>query len=94
MTVNTPALTTATACSRALTGVGATIAAGSQRWNGISAALPVPKAYSASSTRVPVSATLPARMPPGRNSSVPATSQVQTTASSSMPIDVVSSTPR
>ena len=27
---------------RALTGVGATIAAGSQRWNGITAALPMP----------------------------------------------------
>jgi hypothetical protein len=41
-TLNTPTLTTATACSSALTGVGATIAAGSQRWNGISAALPMP----------------------------------------------------
>ena len=30
-TENTPAFTTATACKRALTGVGATIAAGSQR---------------------------------------------------------------
>ncbi len=41
-TANTPALTTATACSSAHTGVGATIAAGSQRCNGISAALPMP----------------------------------------------------
>ena len=39
---NTPALTTATACSNALTGVGATIAAGSQKCNGITAALPMP----------------------------------------------------
>ena len=39
---NTPALTTATACSSALTGVGATIAAGSQGCSGISAALPTP----------------------------------------------------
>ena len=46
--VNTPAFTTATAWSSALTGVGATIAAGSQRWNGISAALPVPNANNAS----------------------------------------------
>ena len=38
----TPAFTTATACSSALTGVGATIAAGSQRWNGMSAAFPIP----------------------------------------------------
>jgi hypothetical protein len=41
---NTPAFTTATACSSAETGVGATIAAGSQRCSGISAALPMPKA--------------------------------------------------
>ena len=40
----TPALTTATACRSALTGAGATMAAGSQRWKGMSAALPVPKA--------------------------------------------------
>ena len=39
----TPALTTATACSSALTGVGATIAAGSQKCSGITAALPMPK---------------------------------------------------
>jgi hypothetical protein len=47
-TLNTPALTTATACSSADTGVGATIAAGSQRWKGISAALPMPNMNSAS----------------------------------------------
>ena len=41
--VKTPALTTATACSSALTGVGATMAAGSQRWIGMTAALPMPK---------------------------------------------------
>ena len=35
----TPALTTATACSRALTGVGATIAIGSQPCSGMIAAL-------------------------------------------------------
>ena len=38
----TPALTTATACNSALTGVGATIAAGSQKCSGITAALPIP----------------------------------------------------
>ena len=36
-TAKTPVLTTATACSSALTGVGATIAAGSQPWSGITA---------------------------------------------------------
>ena len=41
--VKTPAFTTATACSSALTGVGATIAAGSQKCSGITAALPMPK---------------------------------------------------
>ena len=32
---NTPTVTTATACSRAETGVGATIAPGSQLWKGM-----------------------------------------------------------
>ena len=38
----TPLFTTATACKRALTGVGATIAAGSQLWKGIIPALEIP----------------------------------------------------
>ena len=42
MIPNTPALTTATACNNALTGVGATIAVGSQEWIGIQAALANP----------------------------------------------------
>ena len=42
MMPKTPALTTATACSNALTGVGATIALGSQEWTGIQAALANP----------------------------------------------------
>ena len=42
-TQNTPILTTATACKSALTGVGATIAAGSQACIGITAALAKPK---------------------------------------------------
>ena len=41
-TQNTPILTTATACSSALTGVGATIAAGSQACIGMIAALANP----------------------------------------------------
>jgi hypothetical protein len=62
--VNTPAFTTATACSSALTGVGATMAAGSQRCTGITAALPMPNTNSASSS--PRRALdVPARMPPG-----------------------------
>ena len=44
ITANTPALTTATACSRAVTGVGATPAVGSQLWKGNTAAFtPKPK---------------------------------------------------
>jgi len=42
-TVKTPVLTTATAWSSALTGVGATIAAGNHPWNGIIAHLANPK---------------------------------------------------
>ena len=70
--VNTPAFTTATACSSALTGVGATIAAGSQRWKGISAALPTPNANRQNTTAATPSGIRPARMPPSRNSTVPA----------------------
>ena len=36
ITQNTPTFTTATACNKAETGVGATIALGSHEWNGIS----------------------------------------------------------
>jgi hypothetical protein len=39
---NTPAFTTATACKRALTGVGATMAAGSQLCRGMTAFLAKP----------------------------------------------------
>ena len=41
-TENTPAFTTATACSRAETGVGATMAEGSQLCSGMMAALASP----------------------------------------------------
>ena len=40
---NTPTLTTATACSRALTGVGATMAPGSQWWSGMMPFLAKPR---------------------------------------------------
>ena len=66
----------ATACSRAETGVGATIAAGSQRWKGISAALPMPNMNNASSTATVPGERSAGRTPPGRKSVVPATCQV------------------
>jgi hypothetical protein len=47
LTEKTPTLTTATACSNAETGVGATMAEGSQLWNGIRAALAKPQIYRA-----------------------------------------------
>ena len=46
--VKTPAFTTATACKRADTGVGATMAAGNHLWIGINAAFPIPKTNIAS----------------------------------------------
>ena len=46
--MKTPAFTTATAWSKAETGVGATMAAGNHLCIGISAALPMPKANIAS----------------------------------------------
>ena len=47
---NTPTLTTATACSRAETGVGATMAAGSQEWKGMMPALAKPNTSMTRST--------------------------------------------
>ena len=91
---NTPALTTATACSKALTGVGATIAAGNQRWNGIRAALPIPKTNRAYSTPITNGDAVPAKIPPSRNSPVPASCHVQTTATSRNPIEVPNKMPR
>ena len=75
-TVNTPALTTATACNSALTGVGATMAAGSQRCIGISAALPMPYMYRMNrvpSTGAPMSplASALVNTPPCLNASSP-----------------------
>ncbi len=72
----TPVLTTATACRSALTGVGATMAAGSQLWSGITAFLANPKrnsAKTAESSAGWAATTAAGRMPPGRKSSVPAT---------------------
>ena len=54
----TPALTTATAWSSAETGVGATIAAGSQKCIGMTAALAMPKTKRASSTPMATGAEL------------------------------------
>ena len=75
-TLNAPAFTTATACSNALTGVGATMAAGSHRWEGMRATFPMPNTYNMRSTPTIGPVSLPARMPPGANSTVPATTQV------------------
>ncbi len=72
ITVKTPALTTATACSSALTGVGATIAAGSQRCTGMTAALPTPKTNSPSSSPTAGPSMLPDSMPCGVKSPLPA----------------------
>ena len=81
-TANTPALTTATACSRALTGVGATIAAGSQRWKGMTAAFPIPNTKSRSRAPVTAGPAWPARMPPSRNPVSPVSTQTQRIAKS------------
>jgi len=63
-----PALTTATAWSRALTGVGATIAVGSHPWSGITAAFtPQPSTNSTKIVRRAASEPFPARKPPGVN---------------------------
>ncbi len=90
---NTPAFTTATACSSALTGVGATMAAGSQRCTGITAALPIPNTYSASSIPTAGPVTFPASIPPAAKSTVPATTYVQMIAGNSNTIEVDSKIP-
>jgi len=77
-----------------LLGVGATMAAGSQRWNGMRATLPVPKAKSASRRGTMGPSMLPARIPPGRKSSVPATCQVIRMASRRKATDVLIRIPR
>ena len=66
---NTPAFTTATACKSALTGVGATIAAGSQLCSGMTAAFtPTPTTNKARSPhRVAPPRSAPSRNPPARN---------------------------
>ena len=93
-TVNTPAFTTATACNSAETGVGATMAAGNQRWKGISAALPMPNMYSANSTISTPSEAAPPKMPPSVKSKVPVSCQVQMMATSWKAMEVVSRMPR
>ncbi len=93
-TLKTPAFTTATACSSAETGVGATIAAGSQRWKGISAALPMPYTVSASSAASSLWPSRPWRTPPGVKSVVPARYQMKISAGSRKTVDVPSNRPR
>ncbi len=68
----TPTLTTATPWRKLLTGVGATIAAGSQACIGITAALANPKTKSTSSTAAVEASMRPDRIPPAVKSSVPA----------------------
>ncbi|GFZ83080.1 hypothetical protein RLOatenuis_3270 [Rickettsiales bacterium] len=77
--VNTPALTTATACKNALTGLGAAIALGSQLCIGIRAALPAPYAKS-SSKNVDLAGDIWGNIPPSTKSSVPARLNVKTIA--------------
>ena len=88
--VKTPALTTATACNSALTGVGATIALGSHLWNGIKAALPIPKANKASNKPVVIESAFPDKIPPGVKSRVPAKLEVQRIAGIKNNIEVPS----
>jgi hypothetical protein len=71
--VNTPAFTTATACSNAETGAGATIAAGNQPCSGISAAFAAPNTSRRSSTFSITALVLPGSNPPGVNVVDPAT---------------------
>ena len=67
----TPTLTTATPCRKLLTGVGATIAAGSHPCSGMTAALANPKTSSTSSSDTVDASAFPARIPPAVKSSVP-----------------------
>jgi hypothetical protein len=93
-TLNTPALTTATACSSADTGVGATIAAGSQRWNGINAALPMPNMHSAEQAGQRAVAELAGQDAAGREVGGAGENQMNTSAGSRKTIDVPISMPR
>ena len=68
----TPAFTTATAWSRALTGVGATMAEGSHSWRGMIAALvPKPMMKVAKMMRRSSAEPFPATNPPATKSRVP-----------------------
>src|SRR5690625_1665890 len=79
---NTPALTTATACSTALTGAGATIATGNQPCTGTSAAL---------TPRPAISAANPAAAAAGRSVASSATSGAPLDRNSTGPTRYVSS---
>ena len=68
-----PSLTTATACTRELPGVGATMALGSHEWNGIPAAFMEPSAKRAKRTvKVSPDAEFEVRIPPAVKRVVPA----------------------
>src|SRR3972149_11069728 len=92
MTVKTPTFTTATACKRALTGVGATIAAGSHEWKGIIAAFAIPamnniKVIVRKVSLTPI-AVVAIKMPLSEKSSVPATVYVMNIANNRNAMDV------
>jgi hypothetical protein len=74
----TPAFTTATACSSALTGVGATMAAGSQAWRGMTADFTATPPTNRTKRTASVPRVACSRKPPGAKSSVPTTCQAQT----------------
>ena len=85
----TPIFTTATACSRALTGVGATIAAGSHEWTGITPLLAMPAMNSRNvSVTTPADAFALAISPPVPNSKLPVVPQTRKRAGSWNAMDV------
>ena len=73
---------------------GATIAAGSHRCIGMSAALPMPYMYKNRRTITRPSSILPFRMPPGVKSNVPAAAHVQIMPIISRPMEVDIRIPR
>ena len=66
-----PTFTTATACKSALTGVGATIAAGSHEWTGMIPALANPNTNISNNTVAEGLLSCPEKIPPAANSRVP-----------------------
>ena len=71
------------------------VAAGSQRCSGMTAALPMPNVNIASSSASePAPRAVPPSTPPGTNASEPAATEVQMIAGSSSPMEVASRMPR